>query len=134
MFIYLSLAMTNKLVVIINSLKIPNFKKILLWNETPCAKIQLPPATLTNWLHPPIPLFSVLCPQLNLLNHPIKILLTPLVLAIVNLITLTSSSLLYMQYGKHNLNICNKIESFKPYLYISTQLWPEFVTNVKNET
>jgi hypothetical protein len=42
------LAMTNKLVVIINSFKIPKIKK----------------------LRPQIPVLSVLCPQLNLLNHP----------------------------------------------------------------
>jgi len=108
--------MKNKLVVIINSLKLPNFKKILLCNEISCAKLQLPPATLTSWLRPSFPLLTFLCPQLNLLNHPKKILRKPLVLAIVIIITVTSSSLLYMQYAKHYLNICNKIETFKPYL------------------
>jgi hypothetical protein len=56
--------MTNKLVVIINSLKY---------------KLQLPPEPLTRGLPPKIPVLSVLCPQLNLLNPPrTKFLATPL--------------------------------------------------------
>jgi hypothetical protein len=47
--------MTNKLVVIINSLKY---------------KLQLPPEPLTRWLPPPDP--RSLCPQLNVLNPPRK--------------------------------------------------------------
>ena len=64
--------MTNKLVVIINSLKVPKIKKILLWNGISCTKLQLPPEPLTRGgYHPQIPILSVLCPQLNFLNpHP----------------------------------------------------------------
>ena len=63
--------MTNKLVVIINNLKIPKIKKILLYEM----KFLLPNySCLQNpWLGgycPQIPVLSVLCPQLNLLNPP----------------------------------------------------------------
>jgi len=62
-----TLAMTNKLVVIINS----KIKKILLYEM----KFLVPNySCLQNpWLEgnrPQIPVFSVLCPQLNLLNPP----------------------------------------------------------------
>ena len=63
--------MTNKLVVIINSLKVPKIKKMLL-----CEMKFLVPnySCLQNpWLggyRPQIPVLSVLCPQLNLLNPP----------------------------------------------------------------
>ena len=63
--------MTNKLVVIINSLKVPKIKNMLL-----CEMKFLVPnySCLQNhWLggyHPQIPVLSVLCPQLNLLNPP----------------------------------------------------------------
>ena len=74
-----TLAMTNKLVVIINSLKVPKIKKIFLY-ET---KFLVPNYTcLQNpWLGglpPPDP--RSLCPQLNLLNPPprTKFLCTPL--------------------------------------------------------
>ena len=61
--------MTNKLVVIINNLKVPKIKKILLY-ET---KFLVPNySCLKNpWLggyRPQIPVLSILCPQLNLLN------------------------------------------------------------------
>ena len=61
--------MTNKLVVIINSLKVPKIKKILLYEM----KFIVPNySCLQNlWLggyRPQIPVLSVLCPQLNLLN------------------------------------------------------------------
>jgi len=63
-----TLAMTNKLVVIINGLKVPKIKKILLyefkflvWNYS-C--LQNP------WLGGYRPQIPVLCPQLNLLNPP----------------------------------------------------------------
>ena len=56
--------MTNKLVVIINILKVPKIKKILP-NEM---KLQLPPEPLTRGLPPPDPRY--LCPQLNLLTPP----------------------------------------------------------------
>ena len=76
-----TLAMTNKLVVIINSLKVMKIKKILLY-ET---KFRVPNySCLQNpWLgayRPQIPVLSVLCPQLNLLNppHRTKVLGTPL--------------------------------------------------------
>ena len=59
--------MINKLVVIINSLKVPKIKKILLY-EISCTKLQLPPEPLTRGLPPPDP--RSLCPQLNLLNPP----------------------------------------------------------------
>jgi len=57
--------MTNKLVVIINTLKVPKIKKILLY-EISCTKLQLPPEPLTRGLPPQDP--RSLCPQLNLLN------------------------------------------------------------------
>ena len=56
--------MTNKLVVVINSLKVPKIKKILLY-EISCTKLQLPPEPLTRGYRPQIPVLSVLCPQLN---------------------------------------------------------------------
>ena len=64
--------MTNKLVVIINSLKVPKIKKILLYEM----KFLVPNySCLQNaWRggsHPQIPVLSVLCPQLNLLNPPL---------------------------------------------------------------
>ena len=63
--------MTNKLVVVINSLKVPKIKKMLL-NDM---KFLVPNySCLQNpWLGgycPQIPILSVLCPQLNLLNPP----------------------------------------------------------------
>jgi len=61
--------MTNKLVVIINSLKVPEIKKILLHEIKFCfTKLQLPPEPLTRGLPPPDR--RSLCPQLNLLNPP----------------------------------------------------------------
>ena len=61
--------MTNKLVSIINSLKVSKIKKILLYEM----KFLVPNySRLQNpWLgscRPQIPFLSVLCPQLNLLN------------------------------------------------------------------
>jgi len=66
-----SLAMTNKLLVIINSLKVPKINKILLHEM----KFLVPNySCLQNpWLggyRSQIPVLSVLCPQLNLLNPP----------------------------------------------------------------
>ena len=66
-----TLTMTNKLVVIINSLKVPKIEKILLYEM----KFLVPNySCLQNpWLggyRPQIPVFSVLCPQLNCLNLP----------------------------------------------------------------
>ena len=63
--------MTDKFVVIINSLKVPKIKKILLHKM----KFLVPNySCLQNpWLggyRPQIPVLSVLCPQLNLLNPP----------------------------------------------------------------
>jgi len=71
--------MTNKLVVIINSLKVTKIKKILLYEM----KFLVPNySCLQNpWLggYHQIPVLSVLCPQLNLLNPPrTKFLGTPL--------------------------------------------------------
>ena len=74
-------AMTNKLVVIINNFKVPKIKKILLYE----LKFLVPNySCLQNpWLggySPQIPVLSVFCPQLNLLNPPArtKFLGTPL--------------------------------------------------------
>jgi len=63
--------MTNKLVVIINSLKVPKIKKKLLYEK----KFLVPNySCLQNpWpggYRPQIPVLSVLCPQLNLLTPP----------------------------------------------------------------
>ena len=64
-----TLAMTNKLVVVTNSLKVPKIKKILLYEM----KFLVPNySCLQNpWLggySPQIPVLSVLCPEPNLLN------------------------------------------------------------------
>jgi len=66
-----TLAMTNKLVVIINGLKVPKSKQILLYEM----KFLVPNySCLQNpslgVYRPQIPVLSVLCPQLNLLNPP----------------------------------------------------------------
>jgi len=69
-----TLTMTNKLVVIINSLEVPKIKKTFtIWNEISCTKLQLPPEPLTRGATAPRSLFSVRWPQLNLLNPPNKI-------------------------------------------------------------
>ena len=48
--------MTNKLVVIINSLKVPKIKKMFtVWHEISCIKLQLPSEPLTRGLPPPDP-------------------------------------------------------------------------------
>ena len=60
--------MTNKLDVIINSLKYQSWENFTIWNEISCTKLQLPPEPLTRGLPPPDPHFF--CPQLNLLNPP----------------------------------------------------------------
>ena len=63
--------MTNKLVVIINSLKLPKIKKILLYElkflVSNYSCLQNP---RLGGYRPQIPVLSVLCPQLNLLNPP----------------------------------------------------------------
>jgi len=63
-----TLAMTNKLVVIINSHKVPKIKKILLYEMKFLVRnyscLQKP------WLEGYSPQIPVLCPQLNLLNSP----------------------------------------------------------------
>ena len=63
--------MANKLVVITNSLKVAKIKKILLYEM----KFLVPNYSClqNHWLggyRPQIPVLSVLCPQLNLLNPP----------------------------------------------------------------
>ena len=63
--------MTNKLVVIINSLKVPKIKKILLYKM----KFLVPNYSclqnpLLRGYRPQIPVLSVLYPQLNLLKPP----------------------------------------------------------------
>ena len=45
--------MTNKLVVIINNLKVPKNWDFTMWNEISCTKLQLPPEFLTRGLLPP---------------------------------------------------------------------------------
>ena len=66
-----TLAMTNKLVVIINSLKVPKIKKILLYEMKLLVRNY---SCLQNpWLGgycPQIPILSAVCPQLNFLNPP----------------------------------------------------------------
>ena len=76
-----TLAMTNKLAVIINNLKVPKIKKMLLYEM----KFLVPNYSCLQkpWLEcyrPQIPVPSVLCLQLNLLNRPsqTKFLGTPL--------------------------------------------------------
>ena len=72
--------MTNKLAVIINSLKVPKIKKILLYE----IKFLVPNYSCFQnpWLggyRPQIPVLSVLCTQLNLLTpYRTKFLGTPL--------------------------------------------------------
>ena len=79
-------AMTNKLVVIINSLKVPKIKKILLYEMK--FLVQNYSCLHNPWLggyRLQIPVFSVLCPQLNLVTPPrTKFLGTPLDLSILN--------------------------------------------------
>ena len=63
--------MTNKLVVVVNSLKLPKIKKILLYEM----KFLIPNYSClqNSWLgryRPQIPVLSLLCPQLNLLTPP----------------------------------------------------------------
>jgi len=63
--------MKNILVVIINSLKVPKIKKILVYEM----KFLVPNYSCLQkpslgGYRPQIPILSVLCPQLNLLNHP----------------------------------------------------------------
>jgi len=44
-----TLAMTNKLVVIIHSVKVPKIKNLFsIWNEISCTKLQLPPELVTK--------------------------------------------------------------------------------------
>jgi len=63
-----TLAMTNKLVGIINNLKVPKIKKILLYEMKFLARNY---SCLQNpWLGGYRPQIPVLCPQLNLLNPP----------------------------------------------------------------
>ena len=66
--------MKNKLVVIINILKVPKIKKILLHEMKFLVPNYswLPPEPLIRGYGPQIPVLSVLCPQLNLLNPPRK--------------------------------------------------------------
>jgi len=63
--------MTNKLVVIIKSLKVPKIKKILLYEMKFLVPIYicLQNPRLGGYCSQ-IPVLSVLCPQLNLLNAP----------------------------------------------------------------
>jgi len=68
---YFTLAMTNKLVVINNSLRVPKIKKVVLYEM----KFLVPNYSclqnpLLGGYRTKIPVLSVLCPQLNLLNPP----------------------------------------------------------------
>jgi len=79
--LFFTLAITNKLVVIINSLKVPEINNVLVYEM----KFLVPNYSCLQhlWLggyHPQIPVLSVLCPQLNLLTPPLltKFLGTPL--------------------------------------------------------
>jgi hypothetical protein len=47
--------MTNKLVVIINSIKYQKLRKLYYMNEISCTKLQLPPEPLTRGLPSPDP-------------------------------------------------------------------------------
>jgi len=77
--------MTNKLVVVIKILKVPKIKKILLHEMKFLAPNY---SCLQNpWLggyRPQIPVLTILCPQLNLLNPThTKFLGMPLIIVIV---------------------------------------------------
>jgi hypothetical protein len=79
--------MTNKLVITLNSLNTKN-KKILLYEMK--FLVQNYSCLQNPWLggcHPQIPVLSVLCPQLNLLNppppHRKKFMGTPLIFPIL---------------------------------------------------
>jgi hypothetical protein len=66
-----TLATTNKLVVIINSLKVPKIKKILVCEmKFLAANYSCLQNTWLGGCRPQIPVLSVLCPQLNLVNSP----------------------------------------------------------------
>ena len=73
--------MTNKLVVIINSLKYQKLRKFTIWSEISCIKLQLPPEPLTRGLPPPDP--RSLCPlsssEFVEPPHRTKFLGTPLI-------------------------------------------------------
>jgi len=80
---FFTLAMTNKLVVIINSLNVTKIKKILLYEMK--FLVQNYSCLQNPWLEgyrQQIPVLSVLCPQLNFLKPPpppgTKFLVTPL--------------------------------------------------------
>jgi len=79
--------MTNRLVFIINSLKVPKIKENFnIRNEISCTKLQLPPESLTRGLLPPDPLS--LCPlsspEFVGLPPETKFLGTPLWIAILH--------------------------------------------------
>ena len=82
--------MTNKLVVIISSLKVPKIKKLLLY-EMKYLLLPIYSCLQSSWLRgrglpPPHP--RSLCPQMNLLNSPsTKFLGPPLALSIKELPT-----------------------------------------------
>ena len=74
--------MTNKLVVIINSLKVPKIQKILLYEmKFLIASYSCLQNPSLGGYRPQIPVLPVLCPKLNLLETPpprTKFLGTPL--------------------------------------------------------
>jgi hypothetical protein len=82
--------MTNKLVVIINSLKVPKIKKLFLYEMKFLTKLQLPAEHLTRELPPPDP--RSLCPLSSTEffepspSPRTKFLGTPLMLNLLNVI------------------------------------------------
>ena len=100
-----TLAMTNKLVVTINSLKVRKIKKILLMKflVTNYSCLQNP------WLggyRPQIPFLYILCPQLNLVNPPppTKFPGTPLLTTQIRLNEVLSVAVLPVQSSKCDRN------------------------------
>ena len=119
--------MTNKLVVIINSLKVPKIKKILLYEmkflvpnygclHNPCLEGYCPQ----------IPFLSVLCPQLNLLNPSRKIFLgTPLMgPACISFAFVSIPDYLHLQCPNiYSANECTFSEGVFYYIMLITNLF-----------
>ena len=111
-----TLAMTNKLVVIINTLKVPKIKKILLYEMKflvpNCSCLQIP------WLgsyRPQISVLSVLCPQLNLLNSSrTKFLGTPLLtMYLIHILEPQNPASLSMLFNDAiNLRLCSAFDGW----------------------
>ena len=122
-----TLAMTNELVVIINSLQVPKSKKMLLYEM----KFFVPNySCLQNpWLgdyRPQIPFLSVLCPQLNLLKPPpprTKFLGTPLLLSYPTY-DVRLTCVVYLHLICWQILIMNRDKCVRS-LSMSTKLWYE---------